>query len=212
MFNIYYEKYLGYNTNNENNKYSLCRTDMRDIPLNKRYIYRIIITKYKNRTVVSSSPMIKDNVIEAIGKYIKDYNIEDVIKCPTLIDTGLRLSKMYRMILKQKTSCIDQDSNVYYNDNLKKYYIKERNEIVSYCKISDVFSGFGNIVVWTNESYRRNGLARKLLLLTINKCQEEGIYPIYLVNSQNTPSLALAKSVGFDITQTEIVACEEIDI
>jgi len=184
---------------------------MRDIPLNKSYIYRILITEYKSHIVISSSSTVENTDLESINEYILKHDIEDVMKCTTLINTGLRLSKMFRMTLKEKTTCHYHNNHVYYNANLKKYYIKEHNEIICYCKISDVLNGYGNIVVWTNESYRRNGLAKMLLLLTINKCHDDRIEPLYLVNSENVASLALAKSIGFQVMQTEYIACEIID-
>lgn len=54
------------------------------------------------------------------------------------------------------------------------------------------------------------GYAKELLLQIISKCKEEGIEPLYLVDSKNQASIELAKSVGFKIAQEEIVACELI--
>lgn len=212
MFSEYYEKYIGYNNAIKENDCYICISDMRDLTLNKRFIYRIIITTYNNHKVISVSPSLNNEVRKALSKFISGKNVEDALGCAPLINTGLRIGLMYRMILNEIPIVDICNSDISYNDILKKFCFKVENKVVCYCKISDIIHGYGNIVVWTDENYRGRGLAKQLLLLTIKKCIEDGIDPIYLVNSENIPSISLAKSVGFEIIQTEVIACEEITI
>lgn len=39
------------------------------------------------------------------------------------------------------------------------------------CKISDIYFGFGNIVIFTDENFRNQGLATTLLNLLLIKCE-----------------------------------------
>ena len=213
MFNDYYEKYLSIDNGIIVNDCIVCKSENRDIPLNKRYIYRIIISDYNGERIASISSTISEDEINSICIDIKDKYIDEILESQQLCKIGLRLSKMYRMMLdNEKISNNSINSNLKYEyiNDYKKYIIRDNDNIVSYCKVSDVDYECGNIVVWTDENYRRKGFARELLLMTISKCKAEGIEPVYLVNSQNIASIELAKSVGFEIIQTEIVACEVI--
>lgn len=212
MFHDYYIKYLGIENGTLVNGCRVCRSENRDIPLNKRYIYRIIITDYNNERIVSLSKTISENKINTLCADMKERTLDDIPESPQLCWTGLRLDKMYRMVLHREITfpggwVIPSKSE--YIASAKKYVIRDNGNIVSYCKISNIDYKYGNIVVWTEESFRRRGFARELLLLTIHKCKSEGIEPVYLVKSQNLASLELARSVGFEIVQTEIIACEE---
>lgn len=215
VFSEYYEQYLGYtdkvldkrNIHNCN----VCITNIRDIPLNKRFIYRILITEYNNSKIISVSSNIKKEIITGIAHEFCNVTIDDLVTSKVLCNTGLRISKMYRMTLSE-VPLFDYkiDKSIIYIDEGRKYIMVEDNQMISYCKISDIHYGYGNIVVWTDENHRCKGYAKKLLILIINKCRAEGIEPLYLVNSQNYASIALARSIGFEICQTELIGCEEV--
>jgi predicted GNAT family acetyltransferase len=87
----------------------------------------------------------------------------------------------------------------------RQYVILSKNKIVSYCKISDICYGGGNIVVYTNENYRNLGYGKQVLQATINWCIANNILPVYWVWDKNLASIALAKSLGFQIKSEEIV-------
>jgi len=208
----YYERYLGIDKVVYMNSCSICVSENRDTPINKRYIYKVIISDYNNQRVVSISPQIFLGSISSICEDIKDKTLNEILFSKPLLQTELRVSKMYRMALgninvnnysKQKIACE-------YLSDYKKYVIRDGDKIVSYCKVSNIDFAFGNLVIWTDEKYRRKGFAREVLLATILKCKLDGIEPLYFVNSRNAASLELAKTVGFIIAQTEITACEEV--
>lgn len=214
MFDVYYTKYLSRENGIALNNCMICKSENRDIPLNKRYIYRIIISDYNSERVISVSPTISASEIYNISKVISTMVIDDIPQSLELSNTGLRISKMYRMVLDNEDifhNSLNSDTKYEYIKDYRKYVIRAKDYTVSYCKVSNIDYGYGNIVVWTNENDRRKGFAGELLRMTIAKCKTEGIEPVYLVNSQNTASLELAKSVGFMVAQTEIIACEETD-
>lgn len=212
MFKDYYESYLDIDKLIDLNGCGICVSENRDIPINKRYIYKVIISDYNDQRIVSASPQISSVSISSICEDIKDKTLDEILFSKPLRQTELRVSKMYRMTLgninvnnssKQKITCE-------YLSDYKKNVIRDGNKIVSYCKVSNIDFTYGNLVIWTDEKYRRKGFAREVLLASILKCKEDGIEPLYLVNSQNTASLELAKTIGLTIAQTEIIACKEL--
>ena len=90
-------------------------------------------------------------------------------------------------------------------DEYRKYVALINGEIIGYCKVSDVIAGYGNLVVWVEESRRRLGIAESLVRLMIKKCYEEEIEPMYLVKTGNHASIALAQKLGFQVKQRELV-------
>lgn len=66
-------------------------------------------------------------------------------------------------------------------------------------------NGFGNIVVWVDEKYRKLGIATQLLNLVLEQCEKDGIIPDYIVKTNNVASIRLAKNAGFGIVQKEFV-------
>ena len=78
-------------------------------------------------------------------------------------------------------------------------------ELVGYCKVSDVIANYGNLVVWVEEPRRRLGIAESLVKLMIKKCYEERIVPMYVVKTDNHASISLAKKLGFQVKQRELV-------
>ena len=212
MFNNYYESYLDIDKAVDMRGCSICVSENRDTPINKRYIYKAIISDYNNQRIVSISPQISLGSIISFCEDIKDKTLDEILFSESLQQIVLRVSKMYRMTLDNKNvnNFSKQKITCEYLSDYKKYVIRDRDRIVSYCKISNIDFDYGNLVIWTDEKYRRKGFAREVLIATILKCKEDGIEPLYLVNSKNTASLELAKTVGFVIAQTEINACEEV--
>ncbi len=164
------------------------------------------------RRIVSISPNISDEIINDICREISRIDFHLIQDSRQLNNLGYRISIMYRMLLGDVLP--EYDSllvvDIEYREDLKKYMIREKGNIIAYCKISNLWDQYGNIVVWTDEAYRGRGYAKVLLRMLLTRCKLEGIEPMYLVDSKNIASIQLAKSVGFKIVQTEIVGCEVI--
>lgn len=215
MFDDYYSKYMSIDNGTIINGCMVCKSNIRNNPINNRFIYRVIITDYRGIRIISTSPTISDSLIREICNDIKDKKFDDILESQTLCKNGLRVSKMYRMEIDDseiyQINNFHSDLKLEYISENRKYVFRDKQKIVSYCKISNIDYNFGNIVVWTDENFRRKGYAKELLFKSISRCNEEGIEPVYLVNCQNTASIDLAKSVGFKTVQNEIVACEVLN-
>ena len=79
----------------------------------------------------------------------------------------------------------------------------DRMLLGSQIDISDKHSGFdGNN---SEEPRLRLGIAESLVKLMITKCYEEKIVPMYVVKTNNHASISLAKKLGFQAKQRELV-------
>lgn len=87
----------------------------------------------------------------------------------------------------------------------RQYVILDGHKIVSYCKVSDIDYGGGNLTVYTKENYRGKGYGKAAALGVIKWCNENQVIPIYWVDEKNAASFALAKSLGFKVRAEEIV-------
>lgn len=90
------------------------------------------------------------------------------------------------------------------------FAIIEDNQIVSCSELSNVNFNGANIVVQTHPKYRRKGYARQLVIACTKWCLNKNIVPVYWVDEKNTPSLELAKGLGFKICSNEIVVSKVI--
>lgn len=214
LFSDFYQEYLGLNDKVLHNDVQVCKCKYRDIPLNKRYFYKGIATTYNGEKIISCSPEFNEEEIvflcnninfEAIGAG----DIHNELKMPVY-----ELSYMDRMLLNSQNDidgytfsvCGKHDQIEYrYLEAYKKYIALINDELIGYCKVSDVISDYGNLVVWVEESKRRLGIAESLVRLMINKCYEERIAPMYVVKTDNHASKALAKKLGFRVIQRELV-------
>ena len=212
MFAKYYSRYLALDAGRDIHNCLVCPSPDRDTLLNRNFAYKIIITDYSGKRIVSVSPSISENIINIICTAIIDCSFEDILQLGQLHETGYRISMMYRMTLNRNKSLINvwRSQAAEYISEYKKYVIRDSGNIVSYCKVSNIDYGYGNIVVWTDEKYRRKGYARELLFRIILMCESEGIVPVYIVDSQNSASIELAKSFGFETVQTEIIGCAKV--
>lgn len=87
----------------------------------------------------------------------------------------------------------------------RKFVVLENKKIISACKISDIDFGGGNIAVWTDSNYRNKGFGKQVVAEAVKWCINNKILPIYWVDSENTASASLAKSLGFEVRSEEIV-------
>lgn len=87
------------------------------------------------------------------------------------------------------------------------YVVPNNNKIVSMAFTSDVYNKGANIVVTTNEDYRRKGYGKMAVALLTNSILEKDLLPIYFVNINNEASINLAKSLEYENMVQEIVVC-----
>lgn len=210
-FETFYETYLGIPNGRMQDGVLMCRSIYREYPINKHYYYSAIGTIYKGREIISVAPdATEEEAIEKVRKYM--LLLSGNCKISGLSKAEDDVCVMYRMMRSAKNyseKMPEITADLIYFPEYKKYAAKVGEVIVGYCKISDIINGFGNIVVWVEEVYRRKELAKTLLELLLKKCEEEGIIPIYYVNAENEPSIRLATKAGFEVVQTEVVVREE---
>lgn len=213
-FSNFYQEYLGLADSVICNAVRLCKSKYRDIPINKRYFYKVVATKYNGEKIISYSPDINETELKSLSAKINFEaiglgDIPDDFKLPQY-----ELSYMNRMFLdSQSDISMDKNSDFnnnhsieyIYSDEYRKYIALINGEIIGYCKVSDVIAGYGNLVVWVEESRRRLGIAESLVRLMIKKCYEEEIEPMYVVKTDNHASIALAQKLGFQVKQRELV-------
>lgn len=214
LFSDFYQEYLGLNDKMLHNDVQVCKCKYRDIPINKRYYYKVIATTYNGEKIISCSPEFNEEEIvflynninfQAIGAGDVHYEL----KMPEY-----ELSYMDRMLLDSQPDINEDTLSVYgkpeqieyrYLEAYKKFIALINDELIGYCKVSDVISDYGNLVVWVVESKRRSGIAECLVKLMISKCYEERIVPMYVVKADNHASKALAQKLGFQVIQRELV-------
>lgn len=205
-YSDFYKRYLGIDRIDKINNFEIYLSKFRYKSINKRYIYHSIITKIEEKWKVSCSEVVLDSVLQCIKKLKSTENIDYYVD--KLKIDGYKTRKMFRMIWDRKNVGTIQIKSGYeyiYLEDWNKYLAKRDGRVIAYCKISDVYEGFGNIVVFTEEEYRRQGFAETLLCLLLRKCQEKEIYPMYVVDSANINSIRLAKKAGFSIISEEII-------
>lgn len=214
LFSDFYREYLGLDDSVICNDVHVCRCKYRDIPINKRYFYKIIATNYNREKIISLSPELDERELCSLCTKINfdTIGVGDILD--DLMLPQYKLSYMDRMLLETPIDMgIDRRSawagnnamEYQYLEEYRKYIALMNGDLVGYCKVSDVISGFGNLVVWVEESRRRLGIAESLVKLMIKKCYEEGIVPMYVVKTDNYASIALAKKLGFQVKQRELV-------
>lgn len=213
-FSNFYQEYLGLDDSVICNDVRLCKSKYRDIPINKKYFYKVIATKYNGEKIISYSTDISEVELKSLSTKINFEaiglsEIPDDLKLPQY-----EMSYMNRMFLDSQSDVrIEKHSDSYSNnsieyrylDEYRKYAVVIEGELIGYCKVSDVIAGYGNLVVWVEESRRRLGIAESLVRLMIKKCYEEEIEPMYVVKTDNHASIALATKLGFEVKQRELV-------
>lgn len=222
-FKKYYEAYLGLQREDETENAVIAFSENRERPINKRFIYKMILTEYENRPVLSLPPGIRNELPDGLFEYLKTARFDGISgRLSDLIEKegeypaafhGLRAAKMYRMIRNGKEPGSagwksPEGFDLIWMAQMRKFMARKGGKIIGYCKISDIDYGYGNIVVWTEEEYRNRGIAKELLCRLTVQCRELGIEPVYLVSSTNSASVALAESAGFETVQIEYTACD----
>ena len=144
-------------------------------------------------------------------KHITLENYDTIMQ--KLVIDGYEIRKMYRMIIDKEVDVREEKEEEYdyiYIDEMRKYVAKSEEKTIGYCKVSDIDFGFGNIVVYIDENYRRQGLGSTLLNMMIQKCLELNISPVYVVDSSNNSSINLAAKFGFSIASMEVIISKTV--
>jgi len=209
-FSNFYREYLGLDGGMICNGVHVCRCNHRDVPINKRYFYKIIAANYNGEKIISCSPELDERELCSLCTKI-NFDTIGVGNIPDgLLLPPFELSYMDRMLLGTPIDSPASGGNCTieyrYLEEYRKYIALTDGELAGYCKVSDILCGYGNLVVWVDETRRRMGIADGLLRLMIQKCREEGIVPMYVVKTDNYASIALAKKLGFQVKQRELVA------
>lgn len=224
-FKAYYNKFLGVNEN-EVSKYIIVESEYRDMPLNKKYFYPIIISKFEGNMICSSSKQYInicrskfDGTIESISSILEAMNKKD---------NNYRIRKMRRYSIedsnriygtKAETLTEDMIRNLSFKEiEDKEKYIQGKkdilhekrqfialkdNNIASTAFISEIYSSGCNIVVYTSTDYRNEGHGKEVVMACINWCQQNNLVPIYLVEEDNQNSIKLAESLGLELKSHE---------
>lgn len=87
------------------------------------------------------------------------------------------------------------------------YIVPNDNKIASMAFTSDIYNKGANIVVSTNEEYRKKGYGKMAVASLTNSILEKDLLPIYFVNVNNDASINLAKSLEYENMVLEIVVC-----
>lgn len=218
-FQRFYDEYMGVKNGKYIEDILMCESQYRDEPLNKHYVYKIIVTNYKGKKIVSYASEFSSDEVQDVCCKLDISGIENEIPQKNLGISKCEQSYMYRMIQKKRIQNeLSTDLLLIEGEQVEFIYIEEYKKIIAfakekllgYCKISDIVCGFGNIVVWVEEKYRRLGLAERLLNGIISQCYKEKIVPMYIVKSDNEASIRLANKMGFDIVQIEFVISQYI--
>lgn len=218
-YDTFYKNYLGIHNAVEKNGIVICNCSLRDIPLNKHFLYKMIVTMYEDRFIISVSNEIEYEFIEKLSRNIVGKSMDDIFQMMEYMKSKYRVTFLHRMFRlnknknKNKNKMLDLEGRkkpsviIKYIKENRKFLAYFNNEPIGYCKISDLYGSYGKIVVWVDERYRCLGIATRLLNETIMKCEEEKIEPMYLVNRENMASIRLAKKNGFQTAQEEIILC-----
>lgn len=226
-FKKYYYEYLGCG-----NKTSFLCAKNDNFKVNG-FTYPIIISYYEDKVIYSVSNKYYEK-IENFFKENKNINdVEKCLTVFfTKIDERVIVQRMQRMTKIKESDisimdvvCISEEhKSIFFNsfihnkddkykqfkwDNLlKNRYINgiiKDNKIVSLGFVSNIDCGGANIVIQTIEGYRNKGYGKMIVERISRDVLKDGILPIYWVNEQNTCSIKLAESLGFETQVLETV-------
>lgn len=123
-FSNFYQEYLGLVDSVVCNGVRLCKSKYRDIPINKKYFYKVIATKYNGEKIISYSTDISEVELKSLSTKINFEaiglsEIPDDLKLPQY-----EMSYMNRMFL-------DNHASIALATKLG-FEVKQRELVVSY--------------------------------------------------------------------------------
>jgi len=229
-FEEYYNRFLGLNKSEITNL-MVVESEYRDRPLNQRYFYPIIISKFDSYMVCSSSSQFIsicnskfDGTIESISSIIevinmngKHYRIRKMRRYSIENSSRIYETKadiLTENIIRKATFNGIEDKEKYIRGKInilheeRQFVILKDNCIASTAFISDIYSSGCNIVVYTPPNYRQEGYGKEVVKACINWCKGNNLLPIYLVEEGNINSIKLVESLGLDLKSHEWIISE----
>ena len=229
-FEEYYNKFLGVNKN-EVTEHMVFESKLRDMPLNNKYFYPIIISKFNDSMICSCSNkfanICKSNFEGTIA------SISNILEVMNINDNKYRLRKMRRYSIESPYVLYDTKAKVLTEDIIRKvnfqgiedkekyirkkenilqekrqFFILNDDNIAATAFISEVYSSGCNIVVYTLPNYRKKGYGKEVVKACINWCQQNNLLPIYLVEEDNINSIKLVESLGLELKSHEWIIAE----
>lgn len=224
-FQVYYNGFLGVNKN-ELTEYMVVESEYRDMPLNHKYFYPIIISQLDSYLVCSSSSRFIsickskfDGTVEAISNILevmnmngnhyrirkmRRYSIENLssiydTKADILTESMIRKVKFQAVVDKEKY--IRGKQSILHEQ--RQFVVLKGNTIASTAFISDIYNSGCNIVVYTAPNYRQQGYGKEVVKACLNWCLKNNLLPIYLVEDGNIGSIKLAESLELDLNSEE---------
>lgn len=226
-FKQYYEGYLGIKANKKVKETMIVESEYREIPLNRKYFYPIIVTEYNGSMIYSSSSKFFNlcmgnfdgtidsvhNLLEILHRRSKDYRLRKMRRYSLDEDLIMQYDSIAEVLTE------DNIRNIRFNImNDRVEYIKRKkvilnekrqfavildDRIVSTAFISDIHNNGCNIVVFSDVNYRRNGYGEEVVKACINWCVKNNLVPIYLLEESNIGSIKLAESLDLELKSQE---------
>lgn len=196
----------------------------REILLNEKYLYPVIVSNYFGEKIISVTPDYFEE-IKNIEKKTK--NIDEIIDVFLKNHAEYQIRKMHRFVAEEKLEIKQEvkpltkelvykidfgkefDHKKYFErkqkiiEEKRQFVILERDKIASMAFISEIVEGNANIVVVTLEGYRGKGYAGEVVKACVNWCIDRDVVPVYLVEDTNEASKKIPKKLGFKKLATE---------
>lgn len=229
-YTTYYSQFLGILDTHQ--KIIACQ--QRDIPLNHKYYHTVIATEYKGEVIYSVSPKWYDFFVAHFRKnpllspedllkrfqvqYLPSHTLEQMYRMgyqgkKQLTTTAVAETAVMFASRKQSlppdvlAACLEKNKEIYRQE--KKHVQLVDGQLAAIGRITDIDCGGGNIAVYTEEEYRKQGHGAAVVKACIQWCLKRDILPIYLVDVNNIPSVQLAKGLDFKPFSREWVLREE---
>lgn len=229
-FEEYYNGFLGVNKN-EITEHMVFECEYRDMPLNNKYFYPIIISKFNDSMICSCSSKFASICKRSFEGTIE--SISNILEIMNINDNKYRLRKMRRYSIESPYVLYDTKAKVLTEDIIRKvnfqgiedkenyirrkenilqekrqFFILKDDNIAATAFISEVYSSGCNIVVYTSPNYRKKGYGKEVVKACINWCHQNNLLPIYLVEEENANSIKLVESLGLELKSYEWIISE----
>lgn len=233
IYDNYYSEYLGIENAGLAPSRLILKSIYREIPQNKKFLYPIIFTDYKDIKVCSTgnkeysvckkyydgSLASVDIILEALNKSTTQYDVRKFRRYS--IDKRVEVDKRLSNVLTEELirelefssefdiDCfIKRKSSVL--DQKNQFVIIVDNQIAATAYISDVQAKGCNIVVYTDPKYRKMGYGKNVVAECINWSLQNEMTPVYLVEESNVPSISLAESLGMKCESKELIVTDRL--
>lgn len=233
IYDNYYSEYLGIENAGLDSSRLIVKSNYRQIPQNKKFLYPIIFTDYKDINICSaghqeysvckkyydgslaSVDMILDVLNKSRTRYdvrkFRRYSIDKQVGVDNRISEVLTEELIRGLKFPPKFDVgnfIKRKSSVLAQKN--QFVIIADNQIAATAYVSDIQANGCNIVVYTDAKYRNRGYGKNVVIECINWSLKNGMIPVYLVEESNRPSIALAESLGMKCESRELIVTDRL--